>query len=127
MPLSWNEIRNRAHEFSKRWEGESSERAEAQRGIEAESMGSDSIDPESQSLHYIPAISELICIFKASCKIYRVSLTPDAAGGSTAAVASTLDAAGVSMLVASGGVCCGPDGLAGAACFFTMPELFKVL
>ncbi len=30
MPLSWNEIRNRAHEFSKRWEGESSERAEAQ-------------------------------------------------------------------------------------------------
>jgi N-6 DNA Methylase len=30
MPLSWNEIRNRAHEFSKRWEGESSERAESQ-------------------------------------------------------------------------------------------------
>ena len=30
MPLSWNEIRNRAHEFSKRWENESSERAEAQ-------------------------------------------------------------------------------------------------
>ena len=30
MALSWNEIRNRAHEFSKRWEGESSERAEAQ-------------------------------------------------------------------------------------------------
>ncbi|MGA8147890.1 MAG: DNA methyltransferase [Gallionellaceae bacterium] len=30
MPLSWNEIHNRAHEFSKRWEGESSERAEAQ-------------------------------------------------------------------------------------------------
>ena len=30
MPLSWNEIRNCAHEFSKRWEGESSERAEAQ-------------------------------------------------------------------------------------------------
>ncbi len=30
MPLSWNEIRNRAHQFSKRWEGESSERAEAQ-------------------------------------------------------------------------------------------------
>ncbi len=30
MPLSWNEIRSRAHEFSKRWEGESSERAEAQ-------------------------------------------------------------------------------------------------
>src|ERR1035437_2484970 len=30
MPLSWNEIRNRAYEFSKRWEGESSERAEAQ-------------------------------------------------------------------------------------------------
>ncbi len=30
MPLSWNEIRNRAHEFSRRWEGESSERAEAQ-------------------------------------------------------------------------------------------------
>lgn len=30
MPLSWNEIRKRAHEFSKRWEGESSERAEAQ-------------------------------------------------------------------------------------------------
>jgi len=22
MPLSWNEIRNRAHEFSKRWDGE---------------------------------------------------------------------------------------------------------
>ncbi|MFA6972119.1 MAG: DNA methyltransferase [Gallionella sp.] len=30
MPLSWNEIRSRAHEFSKRWEDESSERAEAQ-------------------------------------------------------------------------------------------------
>ena len=30
MPLSWNEIRSRAHEFSKRWENESSERAEAQ-------------------------------------------------------------------------------------------------
>ena len=30
MALSWNEIRSRAHEFSKRWEGESSERAEAQ-------------------------------------------------------------------------------------------------
>lgn len=30
MPLSWNEIRNRAHEFSRRWEGETSERAEAQ-------------------------------------------------------------------------------------------------
>jgi hypothetical protein len=30
MPLSWNEIRNRAHEFSKRWEGKGSERAEAQ-------------------------------------------------------------------------------------------------
>lgn len=30
MPLSWNEIRNRAHEFSRRWEGEESERAEAQ-------------------------------------------------------------------------------------------------
>ena len=30
MPLSWNEIRNRAHEFSKRWEDETSERAEAQ-------------------------------------------------------------------------------------------------
>ncbi|NNM79388.1 MAG: DUF559 domain-containing protein [Gallionella sp.] len=29
MPLSWNEIRNRAHEFSKRWEHESSEDAEA--------------------------------------------------------------------------------------------------
>ena len=29
MPLSWNEIRNRAHEFSKRWENESSEDAEA--------------------------------------------------------------------------------------------------
>ncbi|HEU0189374.1 MAG TPA: DNA methyltransferase [Gallionella sp.] len=29
MPLSWNEIRNRAHEFSKRWEDESSEDAEA--------------------------------------------------------------------------------------------------
>ena len=30
MPLSWNEIRNRAHEFSRKWEGEESERAEAQ-------------------------------------------------------------------------------------------------
>ena len=29
MPLSWNEIRNRAHEFSKRWEDEHSEDAEA--------------------------------------------------------------------------------------------------
>ncbi len=29
MPLSWNEIRNRAHEFSKRWENEASENAEA--------------------------------------------------------------------------------------------------
>ncbi len=30
MPLSWNEIRNRAHEFSRQWAGEESERAEAQ-------------------------------------------------------------------------------------------------
>lgn len=30
MPLSWNEIRNRAHEFSRRWADEESERAEAQ-------------------------------------------------------------------------------------------------
>jgi hypothetical protein len=30
MPLSWNEIRSRAHAFSRRWEEESSERAEAQ-------------------------------------------------------------------------------------------------
>jgi hypothetical protein len=30
MPLSWNEIRNRAHEFSRQWAGEASERAEAQ-------------------------------------------------------------------------------------------------
>jgi len=30
MPLSWNEIRSRAHEFSREWEGEKSERAEAQ-------------------------------------------------------------------------------------------------
>ena len=29
MPLSWNEIRNRAHEFSNRWENETSEDAEA--------------------------------------------------------------------------------------------------
>ena len=29
MPLSWNEIRSRAHEFSKRWEHETSEDAEA--------------------------------------------------------------------------------------------------
>ncbi len=29
MPLSWNEIRNRAHEFSKRWENETSEDAES--------------------------------------------------------------------------------------------------
>lgn len=29
MPLSWNEIRNRAHEFSKRWADETSEDAEA--------------------------------------------------------------------------------------------------
>ena len=30
MPLSWNEIRSRAHEFSRNWAGEASERAEAQ-------------------------------------------------------------------------------------------------
>lgn len=30
MPLSWNEIRIRAHSFSERWAGEESERAEAQ-------------------------------------------------------------------------------------------------
>jgi hypothetical protein len=30
MPLSWNEIRSRAHEFSHRWAGEESECAEAQ-------------------------------------------------------------------------------------------------
>lgn len=30
MPLSWNEIRNRAHEFSRRWADETPERAEAQ-------------------------------------------------------------------------------------------------
>lgn len=30
MPLSWNEIRTRAHEFSRRWVDETSERAEAQ-------------------------------------------------------------------------------------------------
>ena len=30
MPLSWNEIRSRAHEFSRHWAGETSERAEAQ-------------------------------------------------------------------------------------------------
>jgi len=30
MPLSWNEIRSRAHEFSKKWIDEVSERAEAQ-------------------------------------------------------------------------------------------------
>ena len=30
MPLSWNEIRDRAIAFSKEWEGEKSERAEAQ-------------------------------------------------------------------------------------------------
>lgn len=30
MPLSWNEIRSRAHAFSARWAGEESERAEAQ-------------------------------------------------------------------------------------------------
>jgi hypothetical protein len=29
MPLSWNEIRNRAYEFSKRWENETSEDVEA--------------------------------------------------------------------------------------------------
>ncbi|MEK7811561.1 MAG: type IIL restriction-modification enzyme MmeI, partial [Pseudomonadota bacterium] len=29
MPLSWNEIRSRAHAFSKRWENETSEDAEA--------------------------------------------------------------------------------------------------
>ncbi len=29
MPLSWNEIRSRAYEFSKRWENENSENAEA--------------------------------------------------------------------------------------------------
>jgi len=30
MPLSWNEIRSRAHAFAERWKGEESERAEAQ-------------------------------------------------------------------------------------------------
>ncbi len=30
MPLSWNEIRSRAHEFSRKWAGEKSERAESQ-------------------------------------------------------------------------------------------------
>lgn len=30
MPLSWNEIRNRALDFSRKWAGEASERAEAQ-------------------------------------------------------------------------------------------------
>ena len=30
MPLSWNEIRSRTHEFSRKWAGEESERAEAQ-------------------------------------------------------------------------------------------------
>ncbi len=30
MPLSWNEIRSRAHAFSHKWAGEASERAEAQ-------------------------------------------------------------------------------------------------
>jgi hypothetical protein len=30
MPLSWNEIRSRGHEFSRKWAGEESERAEAQ-------------------------------------------------------------------------------------------------
>lgn len=30
MPLSWNEIRDRAIAFSKEWESEESERAEAQ-------------------------------------------------------------------------------------------------
>src|SRR5450759_481941 len=30
MPLSWNEIKDRALAFSKEWEGETSERAESQ-------------------------------------------------------------------------------------------------
>ena len=30
MPLSWNEIKSRARAFSRKWEGETSERAEAQ-------------------------------------------------------------------------------------------------
>jgi restriction-modification enzyme MmeI-like protein len=30
MPLSWNEIKSRAHAFSKQWQAETSERAEAQ-------------------------------------------------------------------------------------------------
>ena len=30
MPLSWNEIKSRALAFSRKWEGETSERAEAQ-------------------------------------------------------------------------------------------------
>ena len=29
MPLSWNEIRDRAHEFSLRWQRETSENAES--------------------------------------------------------------------------------------------------
>ncbi|MFM8308296.1 MAG: type IIL restriction-modification enzyme MmeI, partial [Microcystis aeruginosa] len=30
MPLSWNEIKNRAIVFQKEWEGETSEKAESQ-------------------------------------------------------------------------------------------------
>lgn len=30
MPLSWNEIKNRAIAFQKEWEGETSEKAESQ-------------------------------------------------------------------------------------------------
>ena len=38
MPLSWNEIRNRAHEFSKHWEGESSDERVWKESLEAETV-----------------------------------------------------------------------------------------
>jgi hypothetical protein len=40
VPLSWNEIKSRALGFSRKWEGETSERAEAQQQkIEAAAQG----------------------------------------------------------------------------------------
>ena len=40
MPLSWNEIKTRTLAFSRKWEGETSERAEAQKQkIENEAQG----------------------------------------------------------------------------------------
>lgn len=66
----------------------------------------------------------------APAKIYRVSLTPDEALKSTAAVSPSLDVTGASIAsAATGGVgsCCGADGLTAAACFFSAAAWFRVV